>query len=415
VCFTAYLNSPDQDIELNSITVKLIYDQNLFWNGNISTEDVNYSATEIVESAATPASGIAFLDFGGAPVFYEAAFNNFGTQSILTSAPQPFFTICLDAQPGVLVSGNEEFLTLLWDQISNDLNASGFDGSDQGIEVSIGGPNDEADEKVDHYGWDYGLGNGIFGGLDLNQPFVPPCQLTFCLFEELYIITSGPLWTNSDGWLDEDCVPCDWYGITCNSSDQVISIDLSNNNLIGQLPSTIRLYSAEVLDFSNNQLSGLIPIFQNASTTIRLDNNSFQGMIPEYLGNLPNLDVLTVTNNQLFGCYPSSLSNLCQISELSFDGNVFLPDFGDIDPFCNNSSGVCPTVLNDCDDTFAVIATSPIPNDTLRMKEYILVSGKVQSPNLTVQFNAGEFIEMFPGFEVQVPALFEANIEDCNN
>ena len=52
---------------------------------------------------------------------------------------------------------------------------------------------------------------------------------------QLYIATNGDTWINNTGWLDESIDHCNWRGVTCNEVQLVTEIDLTANNLTGQL------------------------------------------------------------------------------------------------------------------------------------------------------------------------------------
>ncbi|KAK0588384.1 hypothetical protein LWI29_000317 [Acer saccharum] len=75
-----------------------------------------------------------------------------------------------------------------------------------------------------------------------------------------------------------------WINRYSPSRDCLVSLDLSNNNLIGSVPSTIGgLINLEELDLSNNKLGGPIPIGISDSSMLRnmkLSNNSLSGSIP---------------------------------------------------------------------------------------------------------------------------------------
>jgi hypothetical protein len=73
---------------------------------------------------------------------------------------------------------------------------------------------------------------------------------------DLYNSTNGPNWFNNSNWLTGPVN--NWYGITVQS-DRVFSIDISGNNLSGEIPSSLGDLSALViLDLSYNQLGGAI-------------------------------------------------------------------------------------------------------------------------------------------------------------
>ena len=76
----------------------------------------------------------------------------------------------------------------------------------------------------------------------------------------LYNATDGPAWNNQGGWLSGDSIG-EWHGVTADARGLVTGLDLSDNNLSGQLPPEIgNLTSLSVLDLGSNDLSGQLPL-----------------------------------------------------------------------------------------------------------------------------------------------------------
>ncbi|XP_060670484.1 LRR receptor-like serine/threonine-protein kinase ERL1 [Ziziphus jujuba] len=103
-------------------------------------------------------------------------------------------------------------------------------------------------------------------------------------------------------------------------------IDLSNNNLIGSIPSSIgncvhlslpsslqNLSSLETLNLGNNRLNGRIPpLIGKGFESLRiliLRSNSFLGELLALLSNLSSLQVLDLAENQLTGSIPASFGH----------------------------------------------------------------------------------------------------------
>ncbi|XP_076881792.1 senescence-induced receptor-like serine/threonine-protein kinase [Bidens hawaiensis] len=107
-------------------------------------------------------------------------------------------------------------------------------------------------------------------------------------------------------WGGDSCLPApySWEWITCNTDSvpRVTSINLSSFNLTGPLP-----------DFSK----------MDALETIDLHNNSLTGPIPSFLGTLPNLKHLNLSDNQFTGSIPRSLSRNSKLNS-SYTGNPVL-------------------------------------------------------------------------------------------
>ncbi|KAJ7949546.1 putative Receptor protein kinase [Quillaja saponaria] len=104
--------------------------------------------------------------------------------------------------------------------------------------------------------------------------------------------------------------PCGWRGITCDTADNVIEINLAYTGLKGTFKN---------LDFSS---------FPNP---LRLDlkYNQLKGSIPENIGMLSKLRYLDLSTNSLNGTLPLSLANFTQVLELDVSRNNVT---GELDP-----------------------------------------------------------------------------------
>ncbi|CAL4923146.1 unnamed protein product [Urochloa decumbens] len=103
-------------------------------------------------------------------------------------------------------------------------------------------------------------------------------------------------------------------------------IDFSSNNFWGQRPSTIgSLSSLVTLHLSKNNLSGLLPTsLQSCNRLMFLDleENNLSGNIPKWIGDgLQNLVFLRLGLNQFSGEIPEELSQLHALQYLDFGNN----------------------------------------------------------------------------------------------
>ncbi|OQW90521.1 MAG: hypothetical protein BWK78_06785, partial [Thiotrichaceae bacterium IS1] len=121
---------------------------------------------------------------------------------------------------------------------------------------------------------------------------VAECNALIALFDS----TSGKSWTSKEGWRNT-LTPCSWKGISCDGG-KVTAIDLSNNNLLGSLPS----------DFS--ALSGL-------QTFDVSGNSGLTGALPESLTSISSLNELKVSsgvcenlNGAGYGTWDDKLGNI---------------------------------------------------------------------------------------------------------
>jgi formylglycine-generating enzyme required for sulfatase activity len=150
----------------------------------------------------------------------------------------------------------------------------------------------------------------------LDIPF-EECQALVALYNN----TGGSEWTYSTNWLT---TTWPWYGVTSNE-ENVISLSLWGNNLIGPIPPAIQdLSYLAFLDLSQNLISGSIPAeIGNLLLLQRLNlfDNQLTGNIPVSLGNLSNLLRLSIFDNQLSGPLPIELGQLNQLTYLNLQQN----------------------------------------------------------------------------------------------
>ena len=114
-------------------------------------------------------------------------------------------------------------------------------------------------------------------------------------------------------------------GITWNAIGRVVSLDLRDNQLTGEIPKEIgRLWNLEHLDLDINQLSGEIPKELGELTDLKslfIDNNQLSGEIPKELGRLYYLREFCLSNNRLSGEIPKELGRLPHLLALLLNNN----------------------------------------------------------------------------------------------
>ena len=132
----------------------------------------------------------------------------------------------------------------------------------------------------------------------------------------LYNATDGANWANNDNWLSDKPLG-EWHGVTTDSDGRVRRLDLSDNQLSGEIPSELgSLSNLEWLWLQRNQLSGVPPELGSLSNLERLHLSGNQlTQIPGELGKLSRLERLDLSDNQLSGVPPElgSLSNLTHL------------------------------------------------------------------------------------------------------
>ena len=133
------------------------------------------------------------------------------------------------------------------------------------------------------------------------------------ILEIFYAETNGRNWINNTNWLT-DAPLGEWYGVTTNETGRVTVLFLASNELSGEIPSELgNLTNLETLSLWDNELRGEIPVELGVLANLKvlyLNNNELSGEIPSGLGNLTNLTTLALPNNELSGEIPSELGNL---------------------------------------------------------------------------------------------------------
>jgi Leucine-rich repeat (LRR) protein len=195
---------------------------------------------------------------------------------------------------------------------------------------------------------------------------VTPASADYQPLVDLYNATGGANWTRKTNWLT-GCIPCNWYGVSCDGNGRVTAINLIGNNLIGTLPASLsaltslqslelganaltggiptgigNLPALQTLNLSRTQLGGGIPASLGQLTRLQnllLNESQLTGPLPASLGTLAQLQNLQLYTNQLSGCFPASYTALCGRASISFANNPDLPGGGDFGAFCTNGTG----------------------------------------------------------------------------
>ncbi|XP_021971701.1 probable LRR receptor-like serine/threonine-protein kinase At3g47570 [Helianthus annuus] len=106
-----------------------------------------------------------------------------------------------------------------------------------------------------------------------------------------------------------------------------ITLNLSQNNLFGSLPTEVRdLKMLTALDLSGNYLSGNIPSSLggcDSLSSLCLRGNFFHGMIPLSISSLRGFEVLDISHNNLSGQIPHFLERLFLLGYLNLSYNNF--------------------------------------------------------------------------------------------
>ena len=139
-------------------------------------------------------------------------------------------------------------------------------------------------------------------------------------------------------------------------------IELYQNNLSGGLPETIaNLRTLLRLDVSENNLSGTLSekIAAMPLNSLNLNDNFFEGQVPEVLASNPVLHELKIFNNSFSGQLPKNLGKISDLLNIDVSTNKFtgeLPMYlcyrkklERLVTFKNSFSGTIPMSYGECD------------------------------------------------------------------
>jgi len=193
-----------------------------------------------------------------------------------------------------------------------------------------------------------------------------------------YFQMTGKRWNDNEFWLT-GAHECDWFGFSCvdlpvpnvplfeenastlASSRQdevptvegrvVIQIDLESNNLLGILPDEIGFFSTVThLGLWDNSIVGTIPRtigIMNKLVKLYLDDNpGLTGPLPAEIGQLRDLDDMTLYNTGITGSFPSEIGKLTSLSRFWANGVSFT---GTIPTEIGNLKALKSLYLDECD------------------------------------------------------------------
>jgi hypothetical protein len=146
----------------------------------------------------------------------------------------------------------------------------------------------------------------------------PPRQRQILV--RIYQQCGGTDWYRSDDWVSGE-PHCNWYGIECENED-IISINLGSNNLVGTPPREIfHLPELKTLELFSNPITFEFDNISAAKklTTLRLDSTGLSSL--GGIAETPSLTFLDVKFNALEGQFDSALLELENLRYLNMGNN----------------------------------------------------------------------------------------------
>jgi len=140
---------------------------------------------------------------------------------------------------------------------------------------------------------------------DTFSVYYPNNKLDSLALVDLYDSTNGANWVFKTNWLTTAPINS-WAGVVTDTLGRVIELELNSNSLTGTIP------------FSIGNLSDLNLLSITGSAGYY---NSLKGTIPNSIGRLVNLKTLDLSGNQLTGPLPDSIGNLVSLNSLDLEEN----------------------------------------------------------------------------------------------
>uniref|UniRef100_A0ACD5ZF52 Uncharacterized protein n=1 Tax=Avena sativa TaxID=4498 RepID=A0ACD5ZF52_AVESA len=195
----------------------------------------------------------------------------------------------------------------------------------------------------------------------------------------LYVSLGSP---KLPGWVPNGGDPCGeiWQGVTCTGTS-ITSIKMNVANLGGQLGSLGNFTAITTIDLSNNNIGGIIP--EDLPLTLQnlfLSDNQLTGSIPSSLSKLTSLSAMSLNANHLDGELPDSFDSLVGLINLDMSSNNFT---GILPPSMQNLSSLTTLRIQDNQLSGTLNALQDLPLKDLNV-ENNLFSGPVPPKLLNI-------------------------------
>ncbi|XP_071681143.1 receptor-like protein EIX2 [Lolium perenne] len=166
----------------------------------------------------------------------------------------------------------------------------------------------------------------------VDSHWVPPFNLEMALFSSCYLGPKFPKWLRWQKGINildiSDTslvgrIP-NWFWTTFSKAS---FLNVSLNQLTGELPPSLEFMSVNVLSMQSNLLSGLIPKLSRTVEILDISRNSLNGFVPNFRA--PQLKIAVLFSNSITGTIPMSICRLQKLQVLDISNNLLskeLPD-----------------------------------------------------------------------------------------
>lgn len=222
-------------------------------------------------------------------------------------------------EPVVVINSKDQELTLLRETLDKYEATKGFLDTIPSDVASLAGTGELAAAEVRAAAW-----------LINEDPINDERNLSrrFAL-AYIYYNNGGEGWTRTNYWMTEKS-HCEWEGVTCAGdpglmamrhsmtlpNHAVYELELMNNNLTGEIPSSlVLLQGLQALFLNGNKLEGPLHdvAFRALPNLLKLylQHNVLTGDIPSTLADNGVIDTAQLQANKLSGAWPANLCKSC--------------------------------------------------------------------------------------------------------
>ncbi|KAJ0094094.1 hypothetical protein Patl1_17134 [Pistacia atlantica] len=176
--------------------------------------------------------------------------------------------------------------------------------------------------------------------LNVSANWIPPFQVRSLDMGSCHLGPFFPSWLGTQKevmFLDfsngsiAGSIPNWFWDISANLS----LVNVSFNQLQGQLPNPLNVAPFADIDFNSNLFEGLLPLPVVEIALLDLSNNRFSGFVPENISeSMPNLIFLSLSGNHLTGEIPASIGKMMSLQVLDLSNN--------------NITGIIPSSIGNC-------------------------------------------------------------------